>query len=209
MAYMVKTRSDMPLDDSDWPILSPKDSSLPLSLLGEKRCREPSPLLGVRTPDAAPEGSSGPVTETTGIGVSRFTNGSDFSLLMLLVFLDSVLLMRRCCGSQVAIERGSTATVLSICGETGLHMLASKILFKGNSMTAEFRSQYVNSNMLEVVVVKISSGEKRLTYIHDDVRFVVHHVQSTLARVMGHMWVVCDVHAGGPQPLFVCPARDA
>lgn len=46
-------------------------------------------LLGVRMPDVDAEWvcSLGVVTETTGIGVSRFTNGSACSLLMVICFI--------------------------------------------------------------------------------------------------------------------------
>lgn len=75
--YMVNRRSETRLGDSGRPMLSPRDSSLSLSLLAETWCFEPSWVEGVGPWDA-----SGAVMETTGMGVSRLTNEFDCSLLM-------------------------------------------------------------------------------------------------------------------------------
>lgn len=86
--YMVNRRSDTRLGDSDLPMSSPRDWSLSLSLLAERRCFVPSCALGVGPSDA-----SGPVTETIGMGVSRLATEADCSLPMMGYALTEVSLM--------------------------------------------------------------------------------------------------------------------
>jgi len=76
--YIVNSRSETRLGDSERPSASPMDSSLSLSLVAERWCREPLSLLGVRGPlaDDGRKWVSGLVTETTGMGVSRLAMGS-------------------------------------------------------------------------------------------------------------------------------------
>lgn len=69
-------RSETRLGDSGGCAWSPSDSSLSFNLLGERRWR--APLSGVRG-----RGPSGPVTERTGMGVSRFANATDSSSAMM------------------------------------------------------------------------------------------------------------------------------
>jgi hypothetical protein len=67
---MVNILSEKRFGESDRSMLSPRAWSLSLSLLADRWCRESLP--GV----LEDEGWPGPVIDTTGIGVSRLTNGS-------------------------------------------------------------------------------------------------------------------------------------
>lgn len=77
---MVNILSEKRFGDSERSKPSPRDWSLSFSLLADRRWCES--LAGVLA-NGGREWSSGPVTETTGMGVSRLTNESAaWSLMM-------------------------------------------------------------------------------------------------------------------------------
>lgn len=75
---MVNILSEKRFGDSACSWLSPRDWSLSLSLLAERRCRE-SPVVSARE---GRDWSPGLVMDTTGIGVPRLAKTSASSLLM-------------------------------------------------------------------------------------------------------------------------------
>jgi hypothetical protein len=106
---MENMRSETRFDDSWRLMLSPRDSSLSLSLLGERRCREPLSLLGVRGREW-----SGLVMETTGMGVSRFTMGSDCSPLISMCLVQGSVLLRGALQVESRLLQNCTATPLLV-----------------------------------------------------------------------------------------------